>query len=194
MNDKEKQMLTTNVGVRGNVRAITITDNVSEHFDSLVSIAKANYDFYAYIYHDRDETEKHIHLLCITRGGTTLKNHIERFSSVVPANFVCKVKNPRAMAKYLIHRGYPTKFQYDVKDVITNSYEKYSSMIADGYTDSKEIWRAFCDMKQGRITAEEFIDMFPSDFASMPFYQKCSLYNKIYDYFGGATHNFPPKK
>ena len=61
MNDKEIQLLTTTSGVKGNVRYITITDNIPDHWDTILSIIKASYTWYAYIYHDKDkDTAKHI--------------------------------------------------------------------------------------------------------------------------------------
>lgn len=179
----------TPVRRKGNIRAITITDNVPEHFPLLIQITKDSYDFYAYIIHDSDDgVEPHIHILATCKGGTTLKAHCERYSSVIPSNFVCIVTSIPAMAKYLIHKNRPEKHQYDVSAVITNSKEHYMKLVSDGPSDSKVVWQALCDLKFGSITPDDFIDRFSADLASMPFYQKYMLLNKIHETYGGANH------
>ena len=56
--------LCTRVGTKGNVRCITISDNIPDHWSDIISIAKSSYDFWAYIYHDKDDTDKHLHIVC----------------------------------------------------------------------------------------------------------------------------------
>ena len=63
MDDNDKKRLTTRTGVRGNVRYITITDNIEEHWNDIISIGKSSYSWWAYIFHDHDDTDKHIHIL-----------------------------------------------------------------------------------------------------------------------------------
>ena len=129
MNDVDWEKLTTRTGVRGNVRYITITDNIPEHWPQIISIAKASYTWWAYIYHTSDNTDKHLHIICYDEGGTSLKSHCARFETVLPSNFINKVRSPRAMARYLIHKDNPDKFQYDLKDVVTNSKDKFMGII-----------------------------------------------------------------
>ena len=136
--DLLEKHITTKHGVKGNVRYITISDNVPEHWDSIIDIGKSNYQWYAYIFHDKDkDTEKHLHILLYDEGGTTLKSHCARFASVVPSNFICKVISPRSMARYLIHRDSPEKFQYDEKLVFTNSLDKYRSFLLEVQSDNE---------------------------------------------------------
>lgn len=185
MNDKEKQLLCTTTGVKGNVRSITITDNVPSHWPELLNIVRASYDFYAYIYHDHDihddgtPVEKHIHILCVEKGGTTLKAHCARFSSVIPANMVCKVKNPRSLAKYLIHQGYEDKYQYSKENVITNNVPRYEGMLSLGSTDIKQMWSDFVRMKAGLLKPDDFMELYRVEFETMPFYQKCALMERL---------------
>lgn len=185
MNDKEKQLLTTRVGVKGNVRAITITDNVPDHWPSLLNVVRAMYEFYAYIYHDKDVDDdgklidKHIHILAVEKGGTTLKSHCERFSGIVPANFVCKVKNPRAMAKYLIHKGYDDKYRYAVTEVKTNNFARYQGMISDGSRDVKELWSDYQKVRAGQLSVLDYLELYRTEFESMPFYQKNALMERL---------------
>ena len=176
----KKRLLTTCNTKKGNVRCITITDNIPDHWDSLISIAKSNYEFWAYIYHDKDDgIDKHLHLLCLERGGTSLKSHCRRFESVVPANFVCKVTSPRAMARYLIHLDNPQKFQYARNDVVTSSKDKYASFLSSSSDDVVSQFQDFMSLMQGKISINDYLDKYRGEFASMPFYQKQAFFHKI---------------
>lgn len=179
MDDNEKKRLTSTVGTKGNVRYITITDNVPEHWDALISIAKSTYQWYAYIFHDKDETEKHIHLLCYDKGGTTLKSHCDRFSSVVPSNFVLKVFNPRAMARYLIHKDNLEKFQYSPELVFTNSKDKFSTFLLEIETDVKQQYHDYVAVLRGELSVDDFMEKYRAEFASSPFYHRCNLFHKL---------------
>lgn len=179
MDDIDKKRLISHVGVRGNVRYITITDNVPDHWESLISIAKTNYSWWAYIYHDKDDTDKHLHLLCYDKGGTSLKAHCARFSSVVESNFVCKVYNPRAMARYLIHKDNPEKYQYDIKLVETNSKDRLMSFFVEQDSDVLQQYHDYCDVVNGLMSPEEFFEKYRGDLNSTPFHHRCSLFHKL---------------
>lgn len=181
MDEKDKKRLTTNVGVKGNVRYITITDNVEEHWHDLLDIAKASYTWYAYIYHDKDNTNKHLHMLLYDEGGTSLKAHCQRFESVIPPNFVLKVWSPRAMARYLVHKDSPDKYQYNVKDIVTNGKDKLLSFFREQNSDCCDEFQDFVKVRSGQMTVMEFLDKYRGEFASMPFYHKLTTYSKLMD-------------
>lgn len=179
--------LITGSNIKGNVRYITISDNIPEHWDSIISILKSNYDFWAYIYHYADKNKdgslvpKHLHILAYDMAGTTLKAHCERFSGVVPPNFVCKVKSPRAMARYLIHKDNKEKHQYDIDDVITSDKDKYLLWLNGcDSANSLDEYRDFILVKQGKMSSEEYIAKYQFEFAKMTLYQKISTYDKLY--------------
>lgn len=179
MDEKDKKRLISTVGTRGNCRAITITDNKPEHWDDIISIGKSSYEDYFYIFHDKDDTDKHLHILLLDKGGTTLKRHCERFSSVIPANFVEKVRSPRAMARYLIHKDQPDKFQYDSSLVITNNKDKYASYLLDHNNDVVKEYQDYLRLFRGEITIDEYLDKYRGEFSTMPFYQKTAFFHKI---------------
>ena len=72
MDAEDEKRLLTKSGVKGNVRYITITDNVPSHWEDLIYIAKTNYSWWAFIYHDRDFTDK-------IRGNNRSKSHTMSF-------------------------------------------------------------------------------------------------------------------
>ena len=168
MDEQDRKKLTTRSGVRGNVRYITITDNVPEHWDDIIHIGKSSYTWWAYIYHDCDDTDKHLHILLYDEGGTSLTSHCNRFSSVLPSNFIEKVWSPRAMARYLIHKDNPEKFQYDIKNVFTNSKDKLISFFKESNSDCVNEYKDYCLVRQGEMSIEDFLDKYRGEFASMP--------------------------
>lgn len=180
MDDKERQLLTTTVGVKGNVHAITIADFNLEHLDPILDIVEKMYDFWAYIIHDKDEgVEPHFHIFATVRaGGATLKTHCSYFEDIIPANFVCKAKNPRAMAKYLIHKGYSGKFQYSASEVFTNDKGKYISML-QVVAPSDTVFKDYLKVCRHQMKFAEFVQKYDYEFATMPFYQKLALFDKV---------------
>ena len=180
MDDLQQLKITNRVGIKGNVRCITITDNVPSHWDSIIDIARKHYEFFAYIFHDSDEgVDKHIHILCIDNGGTSLKSHCARFADVVPSNFVEKVRSPRAMARYLIHMDQPEKFQYDRSLIVTNQPDRLAHFLSNHSYDIVQEFNDFLKLYNGEVQISEFLDKYRSEFSTMPFYQKQSLFLKL---------------
>lgn len=179
MDEQDKQRLTTTTGIKGNVRYITITDNKPEHWDDIIRVARENYHWFAYIFHDRDNTEKHLHILCYDKGGTSLKAHCDRFSSVIPSHMVCKVWNPRAMARYLIHKDNPEKAQYSVENVSTNNLDKFMGFLDDDTRDVLQEFKDFQAVRRGKMTTVEFLEKYRGQMAGLPFQSKISVYHKI---------------
>lgn len=181
MDDKDKKRLTSSAGVKGNVRYITITDNKSEHWDALIDVVKSSYTWYAYIYHDHDNTDKHIHILAYDEGGTSLKSHCARFESIIPSSFVLKVFSPRAMARYLTHKDSPDKYQYDYKDIVTNGRDKLSGFYRENNSDCTEEFEDFRKVRCGLMSINDFLDKYRGEFSVMPFYHKLNTYAKLMD-------------
>lgn len=180
MDDQDKAKLTTTVGIKGNIRYITITSNQEEQWDKIIDVAKMNYHWYAYVFHDKDDTEKHLHIMAYDKGGTSIKAHCARFEGVIPPNFVCKVRNPRAMARYLIHMDSPEKHRYQESDIVTNNTDKYHAFLEDLRTNVMEEYQDFSRVKHGLMTPEDFIDKYKSQIFDLPFQSKISVYHKIF--------------
>lgn len=190
MDDKDIKRLISKVGVRGNVRYITISDNIPEHWDEIINIAKSNYAWYAYIFHDKDDTEKHLHILCYDKGGTNLKSHCKRFSSVIESNFVQKVFNPRAMARYLIHLDNPEKYQYDSDLVITNSKQKFLDFIQDeDLANCNDEFLDYIQVREGKMTPGEFVEKYQYQINKSPFHHRINLYRSLSNAYDFKMYN-----
>lgn len=179
MDDADKKRLISKVGVKGNVRYITVTDNVPEHWDSIIAIAKSNYSWWAYVYHDKDDTDKHLHIMCYDKGGTSLKAHCARFSSVIPSNFVCKVYNPRAMARYLIHKDNPEKHQYQMSEIFTNSKDKLCGFFVEINSDIVEQYNDYVSVLNGFMKPLEFFEKYRGQLNETPFHHRCGLFHRL---------------
>lgn len=190
MDEQDKKRLITNVGTRGNVRYITITDNMTEHWDEIIKIAKENYHWYAYIFHDKDDTDKHLHILLYDKGGTSLKAHCERFCSVIPSHMVCKVFNPRAMARYLIHKDSPEKYQYKQDEVITNNLDKFLGFLDDETRDVLQEFKDFQAVRRGKMSTVEFLEKYRGQMQGLPFQSKISVYHKIDSIYCDNYNNY----
>lgn len=184
MDEKDHEKLTTRTGIKGNVYFITITDNKPEHWPELISIAKSNYDYYAYIYHDQDKDAsgaliaKHLHLVCQDKKGPSIKTHIDRFSGVVPSNFVEKVKSERAITRYLLHEDDLEKYHYTKDMVETNNRERFLSQFKD-VSNSLTEFRDFCLVRSGKMSVEEFIVAHQGQLYNLNLYQKINLFRSL---------------
>lgn len=95
------------------------------------------------ITHDKDNDEngqiieKHTHILIeyeTPRKITTMANLFE-----VEENFIEVVKSKKAVLRYLTHLDDSDKFQYDSKEIITNSDVDYDSVVMGNNLSDKEI-------------------------------------------------------
>lgn len=115
---------------------------------------------YAFILHDKDITGEgvakipHIHLVCYLFKRQRLKQCLYQISEQchidINAISIDKTSNIDASIQYLIHKGYPDKFQYDIKDIYTNIiYEDLIDILEDDiqtfdYDTVKNIARSCC--------------------------------------------------
>lgn len=166
---------------KGNQRYITISSNQPEQWEPIIEAVKINYVWWAYIFHDKDDTEKHLHILAYDgKRGTSIKAHANRFEGIIPPNFVCSVRNPRAMARYLIHKDSPTKHQYDESEVFTNSLDKYRTFFEEYKADVMEEFNDFAKVRIGTMSPTEFIEKYKLQIYELPFQSKISVYHKVF--------------
>lgn len=182
--DKELESLTTQDKASGRCTCgITISTNKPEQFDSLITIARSSYRYWAYIIHDKDTNtdgtlkSPHLHLVCWNITPTSLKSHCELFKSVIDSNFICKIKSIRGVCRYLTHIDYPSKYQYSIDNVKTNNIAWYSDFFR--INDPNQEFADYNDVCAGKMTIDEFIKKYSSDISRLNIYQKINLYNNI---------------
>lgn len=93
------------------------------NFDKLIKKATSNYDTYAYILHDKDididgkPKGLHIHCVIIFKNARTFKS----MQNIFEGAHLEEVANTYASFQYLLHLNDPSKFQYDLKEIICNN-------------------------------------------------------------------------
>lgn len=97
---------------------------------------------YAYIIHDKDIDEngvlktKHCHIVAVLFKRKRLKQCIGELCEIcnINANAISieKASNIDASIQYLIHKGHLSKYQYDVKDIVSNiDYDDLNDILND---------------------------------------------------------------
>lgn len=144
------------------------------HNLSNIERIKANiseFPFYAYVIHDKDEGKTiHIHFVINCVGSRSIRSICE----VLECDYqdVQVARRPRSSIRYLIHIDNKEKHQYDRGEIISNNSDRvdfyFNSLnrsISDIYQDLKRV-------KTGQLSADDFVDLYSTEFANLPFYQK----------------------
>lgn len=149
--------------------------------DDIDNIVKniVEFPFYAYIFHDSDDecADKHIHFLINIRGSRSIKSIAESLNC--DYGVVQKCQLPRSYARYLIHLDDKLKVQYNKDCVITNNLDRYCYFLTDNVVDSSNLYYDYCLLREGRISASEFIENYRSEFANLNFYQKIRIFSEL---------------
>lgn len=121
---------------------------------------------------------EHLHFLCCFNGGRNIKQ-VSDFLEL-PSNFIQRVKDPRSTQRYLVHKDSPDKIQYDISDVVTNSFNSLELSLQDNQDTSPD--RLFQDLDalaRGEISKEEWLGLHKFEVLSVPFFQKLSIYRTL---------------
>lgn len=167
-----------------NVRYIHITDNIPENWENIIRIAKKNYFWYAYIYHDSDINEdgtkkkKHLHLVAMEKGGTTIQAHCRRFEGVCLPNCIEAVKCARGMVRYLIHKDDEDKFQYSLDDIVTSNRTQLLGYFQES-CDDLQLLQDYELLRTAKISVSDFLKKYQGQLTNLNFYQKCQLFKNL---------------
>lgn len=136
----------------------------NDHMQILEYIKK-NFQ-YAIILHDKDKYEKniidedtgelknkegeikkaHYHVLISLKNARTDKSMLEELNQEGKLNFVhIETANFYAYARYLIHLGYPSKYQYSSNDIITNMTIRVNNALKREYNSEEQDARILLD-------------------------------------------------
>lgn len=138
------------------------------------------FPFYAYIMHkpDSDDDSMHIHFLLCIRGTLKVRKIAE--SLYCSYGDVQKTSNANIYARYMLHIGFDDKDdKYDVKDVITNDFDRFTYLLGGLKPQVNDIYADFCSLKSGRISRVDFIDKYKGELSCMNFYQKIRTFGEI---------------
>lgn len=77
---------------------------------------------YAYIVHDKDDCEKHIHLILLLYNNKTCSALFKTFKNTFNCNTLVEpLHDTQSCYEYLIHKNNNDKYQYSKNDIITDN-------------------------------------------------------------------------
>ena len=124
-------------------------------------------DKYAYIYHNKDESEPHYHLYIHFTSRRRLKwLEYEKLTHTFEQNVMCeRVIDVNQLFLYFLHRNNPEKYQYSIKDIISN----YNFMDANenDKDDNADILECILAIIEHKLTWAEFLKRYPNLIFSM---------------------------
>lgn len=124
-----------------------------------------SHEKYAYILHDKDKSaeHKHYHYLLMFESPRSFKaiaNDLE-----IPVTMLQKVYSKKGMLDYLTHENDPNKYHYSLDEITANfdvqeEKDKDEQGGSGKIHDFKKFFFDYCDLREGRITIEEFFDKY----------------------------------
>lgn len=129
------------------------------------------FPFFAYIIHDKDENKtRHIHFVVNCRGSRSIKSICETLECDYQDVQDCH--HVRSCIRYLIHADDLDKYQYNREEIISNNSDRVDFYFNSISFSVKDIYSDLILVKNGTLTAYDFISKYNSEFANLPFYQK----------------------
>lgn len=121
---------------------------------------------YAWILHDKDKTEnKHYHYVLIFPNPRSLKSLASDLN--LPYIMVEKVRSKKGMLDYLTHENNKEKHHYSLSEIEANfdvQEEKDRDDLGGSgkIRDFKKFFYDYCDLREGRMTLDDFLDIYKS--------------------------------
>lgn len=113
-----------------------LKEDFKVYYEKLTAWCQINARLWTIIGHDKDIDEdgnpkfRHIHALIVLKDGSKprLSTSLSRISNAVGLNAldveIEKADNIASCIRYCLHKGYPEKHPYDVKELVTNLSEE----------------------------------------------------------------------
>lgn len=151
---------------------------------------------YIYILHDKDKKDDELvdtHLHAMIWGNprrfvdwADLLSVPDDEENAIPPHMICKVFKPRSMARYMVHRDNPDKFQYDEELVMGSpkglEFFKKSLVNQDTIDLDSEI-EDFSKLRFGKMTPLEYLRKYRVFYAGDKFSNRIRMYNSVFDNF-----------
>lgn len=205
--DEKKNLGLTTLSVDSNPRQskkkcerITFTLNNPVQIDYAIHVMETEFNDgssrnkYLYILHDKDEGEDGLiktHLHAIVWGNARRfidwANQLsipDDKDNAIPPHMICFCRNPRSMARYLIHKDTKDKFQYS-KDEVKGSreglqfFEKALIDYQDVDLDSE--LKDFARLRFGVLSPNEYLSKYRTFYSSDKFANRIRLYTSVYE-------------
>lgn len=152
-----------------------VTRDKNDMFNLIKNIDEAN--FYAYIVHDNDGTDDHIHYILNVAGSRSIKS-IGQMLDVNP-QYIQVCKRVKGYARYLLHLDDPEKHQYRAEQVFCNDLDRYYGLINNTSTNVSDLFDDYEKVVNGYLSSYEFIAKYRQEFAKLNFYQKIKVFDSL---------------
>lgn len=166
-----------------NTRSYTASVNQTDQIRSIIDKLSKDYPngsdiHWAYIIHNKDVNKEtgelvpeHLHFVIFyptPRKSTTLSNYFN-----IPEHMFCQIYNKKGILEYLTHQNEPDKYHYDKSDIVAN-YDWATDL-----NDEVDVLAEFHDFKrlrEGDITAEQFVMSYNIPCKKLTFYNRLRVY------------------
>lgn len=152
-----------------------VTRDPEDMFNLVTNINESN--FYAYINHDNDGTDDHIHYILNVSGSRSIKSIGEMLD--INPQYIQVCKRVKGYARYLLHKDDFDKYQYRLEQIFTSDIDRYLSLINNSSTNISELFSDYQLVVYGRLSAIEFIEKYRQDFTKLNFYQKIKVFDSL---------------
>lgn len=167
-----------------NTRSYTASVNDSDQISYITNRLKTDYPsgsdiHWAYIIHDKDVNldtgeliKPHLHFVIFyptPRKSTTLSNYFN-----IPEHMLCQIYNKKGILEYLTHQNETSKVHYNTDEIVAN-YDWQGDL-----KDEIDVLSEFHDFKrlrEGEITAEQFVISYNIPCKKLSFYNRLRVYS-----------------
>lgn len=150
---------------------------------------------YAYILHDKDDTDSHYHILCTFKQNKSFES-VRAFMPEGQNTFVQPMKDKRGDYDYLTHLNCPEKYQYDSSAIVCNDLSYFAGKLSQSL-DNEEFYNDLTDptkslkmlaIRYGRdfmrnfARYREFLDFSERELCTPVYCSSCGkLITEVYD-------------
>jgi hypothetical protein len=167
-----------------NTRSYTASVNDSDQISYITNRLQTDYPsgsdiHWAYIIHDKDVNpdtgeliKPHLHFVIFyptPRKSTTLSNYFN-----IPEHMLCQIYNKKGILEYLTHQNETSKVHYNTDEIVAN-YDWQGDL-----KDEIDVLAEFHDFKrlrEGEITAEQFVISYNIPCKKLSFYNRLRVYS-----------------
>lgn len=147
-----------------------VQENINKYYE---------HEKYAYILHDKDTSSEHKHyhyvlMFSSPRSFKSVANDLQ-----IPVTMLQKVYSKKGILDYLTHENDPNKHHYDPSE-ITSNFDIDDEKNDDG-PDVLQEFKWYCDLREGRMSAQEFIERLHLCIVRHQVCQRVQLYERAYN-------------
>lgn len=168
--------MNNNPGLKGKHCVYTFALSDLEQAERIIS-ELPDFDTYAYIKHNPDDENGHIHYHFYIQLKQPLSIQSLANKLMLPPFMIEWVRNKTKMIQYLIHKNNPEKIQYLPDDIVTNNRELINRFLfpSDNKSNISSEFSDLLQVSNGLLTPQEFVNQHFDSLSNLSFYSR-SLY------------------